>query len=302
MLPSTVWRCNCTWCPIKVTSQPFIFSFKGCRLKVELEGKGRNWNWPQDCKPKLTREQTKPRWNNCQSLSLIYVEMLGFCLNRQYKYLNQQHQWWPTSTKGLSLASCSKMLSGVVSRRACRLVAFSADIRGGCGSWMESTGFNTAVLNLLRGLEGGLGVTFSSWQGVWPKLLMMPSRALRSVSLAMASRSTAPADGNGTRHTAVGARKLVSVPGARRKIDLLTLVGAIVEDVQRIDGFFASLLETKDQIDPLVEVTGHVLTLLEFKTNVWVEFYSVTQAIKTNKQTKNTSTILSQSQEIISCP
>lgn len=35
--------------------------------------------------------------------------------------------------------------------------------------------------------------TFRSWHGVCPKLLMMPSRAFRSVSLAIASKSTAPA-------------------------------------------------------------------------------------------------------------
>lgn len=35
--------------------------------------------------------------------------------------------------------------------------------------------------------------TFRSWQGVCPKLLMMPSKAFRSVSLAIASKSTAPA-------------------------------------------------------------------------------------------------------------
>lgn len=34
--------------------------------------------------------------------------------------------------------------------------------------------------------------TFSSWHGVWPKLLMMPSRAFLWVSSAMASKSTAP--------------------------------------------------------------------------------------------------------------
>lgn len=94
---------------------------------------------------------------------------------------------------------------------------------------------------------------------------MMPSRALRSVSLAMASRSTAPAEGN--TNTAVGARRLASCAGMKKKkIDCLTLVSAIVEDVERIYGFFASLLETKDEIDPLVEVVGHVLALLGFKT------------------------------------
>lgn len=37
------------------------------------------------------------------------------------------------------------------------------------------------------------GPTFRSWQGVCPKLLMMPSRAFRSFSFAIASKSTAPA-------------------------------------------------------------------------------------------------------------
>lgn len=38
--------------------------------------------------------------------------------------------------------------------------------------------------------------TLSNWQGVCPKLLIMPSRALRSFSSVMASRSTAPATSN----------------------------------------------------------------------------------------------------------
>lgn len=48
--------------------------------------------------------------------------------------------------------------------------------------------------------EGGFP-TFRSWQGVCPKLLMMPSRAFRSVSLAIASRSTAPAGQHSARLT-----------------------------------------------------------------------------------------------------
>lgn len=43
-------------------------------------------------------------------------------------------------------------------------------------------------------MAGVTDATLRSWHGVCPKLLMMPSRAFRSVSLAMASRSTAPAD------------------------------------------------------------------------------------------------------------
>lgn len=42
----------------------------------------------------------------------------------------------PTSTKGRSFVSCSKIFRGIVSRRACRLIAFSADMRGGWGSWL----------------------------------------------------------------------------------------------------------------------------------------------------------------------
>lgn len=55
-------------------------------------------------------------------------------------------------------------------------------------------------------------------------------------------------------------------------MDFLTLVSAIVEDVECIDGFSASLLETEDQIDPLVEVAGHVFTLLEVKTTTTGHF------------------------------
>lgn len=55
-------------------------------------------------------------------------------------------------------------------------------------------------------------------------------------------------------------------------MDFLTLVSAIVEDVERIDGFLAPLLETEDQIDPLMEVTGHVLALLEFQTTTTGHF------------------------------
>ena len=51
-----------------------------------------------------------------------------------------------TSTKGLSFLSSSKMFGGMVSRRACRRAAFSADIRVGWGSWVETgTWYHTAA-------------------------------------------------------------------------------------------------------------------------------------------------------------
>lgn len=96
---------------------------------------------------------------------------------------------------------------------------------------------------------------------------MMPSRALRSVSLAIASRSTAPADRSSNRRTAVGPHRLQTRTGGEDSVlfFFLTLISAIVEDVESIYGLFSSLLATKDQIDPLVEVTGHVFALLEVK-------------------------------------
>lgn len=45
----------------------------------------------------------------------------------------------------------------------------------------------------------------------------------------------------------------------------LTFIRAIVEDVEGIYCLFTPLLVTKNQINPLMEVTGHVFTLLKFK-------------------------------------
>lgn len=50
----------------------------------------------------------------------------------------------------------------------------------------------------------------------------------------------------------------------------LTLISAVVEDIEGIHGLFTSLLVTKDQVNPLMEVTGNVLTFLEFKIQVIV--------------------------------
>lgn len=46
------------------------------------------------------------------------------------------------------------------------------------------------------------------------------------------------------------------------KVLHLTLVSAVVEDVQSFYGFFSSLFVTKDQVDPLMEVIGNVVRLL----------------------------------------
>lgn len=43
----------------------------------------------------------------------------------------------------------------------------------------------------------------------------------------------------------------------------LTLISAIVEHIKGLYSFFSSLFVTKDQIDPLMEVTGDVLGFLE---------------------------------------
>lgn len=97
----------------------------------------------------------------------------------------------------------------------------------------------------------------SSWQGVCPKLLMMPSRALRCVSSVMASRSTAPEDGDGRSHG--GTRPWwVSPPFAPQ----LTLVGAVVEDVEGLHGGRAALFVPKNEVDPLVEVGRDIFRLL----------------------------------------
>lgn len=100
--------------------------------------------------------------------------------------------------------------------------------------------------------------TFRSWQGVCPKLLMMPSRAFRSVSLAIASRSTAPAGQQAAR------LRLISADAEKITFSLfLTLISAVVEHIQGFHSLFSSLFVTKDQIDPLVEVAGDVLRFLE---------------------------------------
>lgn len=94
----------------------------------------------------------------------------------------------------------------------------------------------------------------SSWQGVCPKLLMMPSRALRCVSSVMASRSTAPAGGDGHAHGG----DTHPPPSAPH----LTLVGAVVEDVEGLHGGRAALFVPEDEVDPLVEVGRDVFRLL----------------------------------------
>lgn len=48
----------------------------------------------------------------------------------------------------------------------------------------------------------------------------------------------------------------------------LTLIGAVVEDVECVHCLFSSLLATEDQVDPLMEVIGHMLTFLEFNIQV----------------------------------
>jgi len=48
----------------------------------------------------------------------------------------------------------------------------------------------------------------------------------------------------------------------------LTLISAVVEDVEGVHCLLAPLLVTEDQVNPLMEVTGHMLTLLEFKIQV----------------------------------
>lgn len=55
----------------------------------------------------------------------------------------------PTCTKGRSLDKCSKIFGGTVSRRACRLTAFSAVILEGWGSWRTDNTFpeNTCQMN-----------------------------------------------------------------------------------------------------------------------------------------------------------
>lgn len=157
---------------------------------------------------------------------------------------------------GRSFSSWSKMLGGRVSSRTCRRAAFSADIRGGCGScWEERLirHINTTQSRGPTAAAGPEGPTFRSWQGVWPKLLMMPSRAFRSVSSAMASRSTAPAE-----------QRERQQEDEQEELGCthLTLIGAVVEDVESFDGLLATLLVAKDQVDPLVQVTGHVFALL----------------------------------------
>lgn len=104
---------------------------------------------------------------------------------------------------------------------------------------------------------------------------MMPSKALRSVSLAIASRSTAPTEYQEASISHKKAEKHCSCVKAAGWQGMeyslfLTLISAIVEDVEGIYCLFASLLVTEDQINPLVEVTGHMLTFLQFKIKVLV--------------------------------
>jgi len=46
----------------------------------------------------------------------------------------------------------------------------------------------------------------------------------------------------------------------------VTFISAVVEHIEGFDRFLSSLLVAKDQVYPLVEVTGHMLALLDTET------------------------------------
>lgn len=177
---------------------------------------------------------------------------------------NTDHK--PTSTKGLSFASCSKMLRGTVSRRACRLVAFSADMRGGCGSWMQRTRFHTAAQQCTEAPGRLLG---SDLQQLAGRLSEVADDALQGLALRLVGDGVqvdGACRGRQKRSCWRAETRQLHWEEEKKGLSFLTLISAIVEDVESVDGLFASLLEAKDQIDPLVEVTGHMFTLLEVKT------------------------------------
>lgn len=60
----------------------------------------------------------------------------------------------------------------------------------------------------------------------------------------------------------------------------LTLIGAVVEDVECVHCLFSSLLATEDQVDPLMEVIGHMLTFLEFNIQVDVVLNSYLNTLR----------------------
>lgn len=94
---------------------------------------------------------------------------------------------------------------------------------------------------------------------------MMPSRAFRSVSLAIASKSTAPVGQQAARLILIqglGENNNVGL-GEKQQSLILTLISAIVEHIKGFYSLFSSLFATKDQINPLMEVAGDILGFLE---------------------------------------
>lgn len=134
---------------------------------------------------------------------------------------------------------------------------------------MQSTEFQTAVHNLLRLLKEDGRLPGSDLQQLAGRLSEVADDAFQGFALRLVGDGV-QVDG-ACRPQQEQTQLLVrkdsrAALGGGQRLFFLTLISAIVEDVQSVDGLFASLLATKDQIDPLVEVTGHVFTLLEFKT------------------------------------
>lgn len=47
----------------------------------------------------------------------------------------------------------------------------------------------------------------------------------------------------------------------------ITFIGAVVKNIKCVHCFFSSLLVTEDQVDPFMEATGHMITLLGSNTD-----------------------------------
>lgn len=90
---------------------------------------------------------------------------------------------------------------------------------------------------------------------------MMPSRAFRSRSSATWSRSTAPARAAESQNSlSVPCIAASSVPWPHLMYSTVsTFIGAVIEDVEGLLGRWTPLLIAEDEVDPLMQVGGHIL-------------------------------------------
>lgn len=166
-----------------------------------------------------------------------------------------------------------------MSKRACRLAAFSADIRGGWGSCKDDRNmivklyfWNTIMLQKLwislsvKPLEADRESVQSCWWCLpgpfapshWqlhPDLLHLQESQL----ISQTHKNTLFIKPD---HQA-GIISIFLLSLIRKGVySWFTLISAVVEDIEGIHCLFSSLLVAKDQVNPLMEVTWHMLTFL----------------------------------------